>query len=332
MKRIVILILFVIFISSLSAATRYQMKQFPFYSGININAFRLAGNDAPGSLAKPNFGARFGYNYTPNFAFELAGSYGKSNPSDSEASGFTAWTTESDVYLTETEFINIDFAFRYNFLPDLGSNPYVKVGLGNIQWQVTNEDSSVTDDFNYDKKYNNLYAFAGLGLENRLSEHVSINLNYKRSLIFGDKKNMLGDKEAPDNISEFGLELVYKFGHGVIEKVDLVNIEAVTFEFNSIKVTKTSQEVIEHVVEAMKKNSDLVLEVRGFTDNTGSDSVNIRMSKKRALAVKQMLVDQGIAPTRMITSAMGHRNPVATNSTPEGRALNRRVEFYELQK
>jgi outer membrane protein OmpA-like peptidoglycan-associated protein len=330
MKRIFILILFVILISSLSAATRYQMKQFPFYSGININMFRLAGNGAPGSLAKPNFGARLGYNYTPNFAFELAGSYGKTSPSDSEASGFTAWSTESDIFLAETEFINIDFAFRYNFLPDLGSNPYVKVGLGDVQWQVTNEDA--LDDFNYDKKYNNIYVFAGLGLENKLSEHISINLNYKRSLIFGDTENMLGDGEAPDYINEFGLELVYKFGHGVIEAVDLVNIEAVTFEFNSIKVTKTSQDIVEHVAEAMKKNLDLVLEVRGFTDNTGSDSVNLRMSKKRAMTVKQMLVDLGVSPTRMITSAMGHRNPVATNSTPEGRALNRRVEFYELQK
>ncbi|MCF7911969.1 MAG: OmpA family protein [Candidatus Cloacimonetes bacterium] len=331
MKRFWILVLFIVLISSLSAATRYQMKQYPYYSGLNINVFRLAGNGAPGSLAKFNFGARLGYNYTPYFAFELAGSYGKTSPSDPEASGFSAWSSAKEIN-AETKFINIDFALRYNFLPDLGSNPYLKIGLGNMQWQVTNEDALPTDVFNYDKKYNNLYAFAGLGLENRLSEHFSINLNYKRSLIFGETDNMLADSEAPDYVNEFGLELVYKFGHGVIEAVDLVNIEAVTFEFNSIKPTKNSLKIIEYVAEAMQKNPDLVLEVRGFTDNTGSDSVNLRMSKKRSMAVKQMLVDRGISPSRLITSAMGHRNPVATNSTPEGRALNRRVEFYELQK
>ena len=331
MKKYLVFIIVFMLISSLSAATRYQMKKYPYYTSININLFRLAGNDAPGSIAKFNFGGRIGYNYTPNFALELSGNYGKTSPSDSETSGFTAWTSAS-ILNADTEIINFDFAFRYNLLPNLGSNPFLKVGLGNMQWQVTNEDASEADDFNYDKKYNNLYAFAGIGLENRLSEHVSINLNYKRALIFGDTDNLLGDGESPDNITELGLELVIKFGRGVIEHVDLVNIDAVTFEFNSIKPTSSSKDVIKYVAEAMKKNPDLVLEIRGFTDNTGSDSVNLRMSKKRSMPVKQMLVDRGIAPTRLVTSAMGHQNPVATNSTPAGRALNRRVEFYELQK
>lgn len=331
MKKSLVLIIVIVLISSLSAATRYQMKKYPYYSSINTNIFRLAGNSAPGSIAKFNLGAKFGYNYTPNFAIELSGNYGKTSPSDSEASGFTAWTTKSEVFLANTEVINFDFAFRYNLLPNLGSNPFVRIGLGNMIWKVSDDDESISD-FEYDKNNNNLYAFAGIGLENRLSEHISINLNYKRALIFGDKDNLLGDGESPDNITEIGMELVIKFGHGVIEQVDLVNIDAVTFEFNSIKPTSSSKEVIEYVAEAMKKNPDLVLEIRGFTDNTGSDSVNLRMSKKRSMAVKQMLVDRGIAPTRLVTSAMGHQNPIATNSTPEGRALNRRVEFYELQK
>lgn len=328
MKKTLFLIIVVILISSLSAATRYQMKKYPYYTCINTNIFRLADNGAHGSIAKFNFGGRFGYNYTPNFALELSGNYGKTSPSDSE--GFTAWTTESDEFLlAETEVINFDFAFRYNLLPNLGSNPFIKIGLGNLIWNVTNPDDINSE---YGKNNHNIYAFAGLGLENRLSEHFSINLNYKRALIFGDTDNLLGDGESPDNITEIGLELVIKFGRGVIEQVDLVNIDAVTFEFNSIKPTSSSKDVIEYVAEALKKNPDLILEIRGFTDNTGSDSVNLRMSKKRAMAVKQMLVDRGIAPTRLVTSAMGHQNPVATNSTPEGRALNRRVEFYELEK
>ena len=331
MKKALALIVVLFVLSSLSAATRYQMKKYPFYTCLNTNFFRLGGNSAPGSIAKFNFGGKLGYNYTPNFALEIAGNYGKTSPSDSEASGFTAWTTKSEVFLAESEFINFDLAFRYNLLPNLASNPFLKVGLGNLIWNVTDKDESITD-FDYDKSFHNLYAFAGVGLENRLNEHVSINLNYKRAMIFGDTENMLGDPESPNNITEIGLELVIKFGKGVIELVDLVNIDAVTFQFNSIKPTSSSKDIIEYVAEAMKKNPDLVLEIRGFTDNTGSDSVNLRMSKKRSMAVKQMLVDRGIAPTRLVTSAMGHQNPVATNSTAEGRALNRRVEFYELQK
>ena len=330
MKKALALIVVLFVLSSLSAATRYQMKKYPFYTCLNTNIFRLGGNSAPGSIAKFNFGGKLGYNYTPNFALEIAGNYGKTSPSDSEASGFTAWTSSS-ILNADTEIINFDFAFRYNLLPNLGSNPFLRVGLGNLLWKVKNEDE-IDDDFDYDKNYSNIYAFAGVGLENRLNEHVSINLNYKRAMIFGDTDNMLGDGKSPNDITEIGLELVIKFGKGVIELVDLVNIDAVTFQFNSIKPTSSSKDIIEYVAEAMKKNPDLVLEIRGFTDNTGSDSVNLRMSKKRSMVVKQMLVDRGIAPTRLVTSAMGHQNPVATNSTAEGRALNRRVEFYELQK
>ena len=322
--------LIVFFISSLSGATRYQLKQYPFYSGINVNLFRLSGNVAPGSLARFNFGARFGYNYTPNFAFEIAGNYGKTVPSDADATGFTAWTTGNDTK-AKTDINYFDLTLRYNLLPKLASNPYVSLGLGDMFWTASNDDD-ISNKFNYNDTYSNIYGFIGVGLENRISEHISINLNFKQSLIFGDTENMLGDGESPDKFTQFGLELIVKFGRGVIESVNLEDVEAVTFEFNSIKITKESEKIIDYITEAMKKNPDLVLEVRGFTDNTGSDAVNLRMSKKRSMAVKQMLVDRGIAPTRIITSAMGHQNPVATNSTPEGRALNRRVEFYELQK
>jgi outer membrane protein OmpA-like peptidoglycan-associated protein len=332
MKKIIALFLSVFLLSALSAATNYKLKQFPFYSGVNINMFRLSGNGASGSTARFNYGIRMGYNYTPSLAFELSGNYGTARPSDPETSGFSAWTSVSQIMPNaRTETYNIDLAMRYNLLPQNVSNPYIYGGLGNMNWQVENPDDEVSG-FDYEKKYSNLYGFLGIGLENRISQHVSINLNYKHSLIFGDTDNILGDQEAPRQISQFGLGLILKFGRGVIEYVKLEDIEAVTFEFNSIKITRESEPIIDYIVEALKQNPDLVLEIRGFTDNTGSDAVNLRMSKKRAMSVKQLLVDQGIAPTRLITTAMGHQNPVATNSTPEGRALNRRVEFYELDK
>jgi hypothetical protein len=331
MKKILLYFVLVIGIASLSAASTYRMKQYPFYAGLNLHLFRVSGNNSQGSIAKLNYGGCLGYNYTPSFALELSGNSGKSKPSDPEASGFTAWTTASDIR-SETEFYNLDFAFRYNFLPDRFSNPYLSFGVGKLYWKVSNDDAIITDTYDYTITRNNNYAFASAGLENKINEHFSIILNFKRLFIFGDTFNLLADGESPDAFTQLGLEFVGKFGRGVIEVVDLVGIEAVTFEFNSTKITSESYKIIDHVVMAMKKNPDLVIEVRGFTDNTGSDSVNLRVSKKRALSVKQLLVDRGISPSRIITTGLGHQNPIATNSTAEGRALNRRVEFYELDK
>lgn len=329
MKKICFLIIGLLILSGLYSATTFKMKQYPFYAGLSGNLFRIYGNDSSGSVGKFNFGGVLGYKYTPQMGFELKGSYGYTKPSDPEASGFTSWTSESGGS-SETTVMNFDLGMRYNFLPDLGSNPYVFGGLGRQWWQADN--SEAIDNYDYEATHTNVYGFLGGGFENRISEHVSLNINYKFTHLLSEAYNILGTHDSPTNISQFGVELVYNFGKGIIELVNLEDIEAVTFEFNSVKITSKSEDVIDYVEEALRQNPDLVLEIRGFTDNTGSDAVNMRMSKKRAMVVKQMLVDRGIAPTRLITTAMGHQNPVATNSTAEGRALNRRVEFYELNK
>lgn len=70
--------------------------------------------------------------------------------------------------------------------------------------------------------------------------------------------------------------------------------------------------------------------VTGYTDNTGEESFNDKLSEKRAENVKQKLVEYRIQPQRITTWGMGMKSPVASNKTPEGRARNRRVEFVIL--
>jgi outer membrane protein OmpA-like peptidoglycan-associated protein len=71
----------------------------------------------------------------------------------------------------------------------------------------------------------------------------------------------------------------------------------------------------------------LKLQVEGHTDSIGSDDYNQQLSEARAEAVRQYLIQQGIAAPQITARGMGKTEPIATNDTPEGRQQNRRVEL-----
>ena len=105
-------------------------------------------------------------------------------------------------------------------------------------------------------------------------------------------------------------------------------IYGIYFDFNQATIKKESQPVLKEIADAMKNNPDWVLTVNGYTDNIGGDTYNLDLSKKRSAAVKNALVVQfGIAPTRLTTGGFGASGFVDTNETLEGRARNRRVEL-----
>ena len=117
-----------------------------------------------------------------------------------------------------------------------------------------------------------------------------------------------------------------------IEKGSSFKFGNVQFQSGTDILTTESFESLNMLVKILAENPTLVLEVGGHTDNKGADEANIKMSNKRADAVKNYLVSKGIKPTQLITKGYGSSQPIADNATTEGRTKNRRVEFKVLEK
>jgi outer membrane protein OmpA-like peptidoglycan-associated protein len=114
----------------------------------------------------------------------------------------------------------------------------------------------------------------------------------------------------------------------VLEKGKTVVLRGVNFEFNKATLTKDSERILWRAYNALVANPDVVVVITGHTDNVGGQKFNQTLSLKRAQAVKNWLVNQGIPSNRMRTVGRGQNEPVASNDTEEGRAENRRMEFF----
>ncbi len=104
---------------------------------------------------------------------------------------------------------------------------------------------------------------------------------------------------------------------------------AITFETGKADLKPESMVEIARIAKLMKENPNLAFEVQGHCDATGSDKVNDPLSQKRAEAIVAALVEEGIAESRLSPVGKGSHEPIASNSTDEGRAKNRRVEFVK---
>jgi outer membrane protein OmpA-like peptidoglycan-associated protein len=101
----------------------------------------------------------------------------------------------------------------------------------------------------------------------------------------------------------------------------------VTFETDSAALNADFFEVLDSVAKVLDEFDQTVIEVAGYTDSTGTEAYNQRLSERRASAVARYLTSQGVLADRIIELGMGETHPIATNETAAGRQANRRVEL-----
>jgi outer membrane protein OmpA-like peptidoglycan-associated protein len=111
-----------------------------------------------------------------------------------------------------------------------------------------------------------------------------------------------------------------------------VRLNNIFFDFDKATLRPESMTELNAVVEFLKTNPTVKIEIAGHTDSKGSDAYNLSLSDGRAAAVRSYLLEQWIDVDRVTSRGYGESVPVATNETDQGRQENRRVEFTILEK
>ncbi|WP_167855462.1 OmpA family protein [Hymenobacter fodinae] len=131
------------------------------------------------------------------------------------------------------------------------------------------------------------------------------------------------DKQAEELQKDMQNARVERVGEGIKITFD----SGILFDTNKSDLRAASMSEIQKMAEVLKKYPDTNVLVEGHTDNTGSDAINQPLSERRAQAVANYTTSQGVDASRITTKGYGSTQPIADNSTAEGKQANRRVEI-----
>jgi outer membrane protein OmpA-like peptidoglycan-associated protein len=109
-------------------------------------------------------------------------------------------------------------------------------------------------------------------------------------------------------------------------------LRGVNFDFDKSTIRPDARSILDEAVRTLQDEPSIHVSVEGHTDAIGTDAYNQRLSERRARAVADYLAAGGIARSRMSTSGYGESKPVASNTTDDGRAQNRRVELRIVER
>lgn len=117
-----------------------------------------------------------------------------------------------------------------------------------------------------------------------------------------------------------------------IEDGAAIVLKNIFFETNKYELKPESQVELDKVVQLLKDNPTLKIQINGHTDNSGKTSDNITLSENRAKSVTTFIISKGINTARLSFKGWGDTQPLANNATPEGRAQNRRTELKVISR
>ncbi|HSG81898.1 MAG TPA: OmpA family protein [Gemmatimonadota bacterium] len=141
----------------------------------------------------------------------------------------------------------------------------------------------------------------------------------------------VADEENPILLGAVRVAAGGKDMYDVLEAEGRVTTRGILFGINSDRIRPESTPVLKEIGEMLEDHPELRISINGHTDSDGDDAYNQELSERRAAAVKDFLVESyGIDAGRLETAGLGESQPVADNSTPEGKQQNRRVELVKI--
>ena len=199
-------------------------------------------------------------------------------------------------------------------------------------WRKPNDDGGSSDSSD-----NNVY------FSNNEWHHIAISFNKRACKIYVDGFRVLNipNMKQPTSMWIWSNEKQayfknFRIAKGAVPLYDRMMSDGkfitygITFDVGKATIKPESMGEINRIVQLMTENPDLKFSVEGHTDSTGNPASNQTLSEQRSQAIVDKLVELGIAKDRLTAVGKGQNSPIADNTTDEGRAKNRRVEFVKM--
>jgi outer membrane protein OmpA-like peptidoglycan-associated protein len=148
-----------------------------------------------------------------------------------------------------------------------------------------------------------------------------------------DLAKQAADQESELNEKAKGELATLNPGFDAKALITALNDSVVNFPSGSAEVPARMAELLQNAADDLKKlPAGHVLEIAGYTDNTGNPGDNVTLSQARAAAVRDAFIRYGVNPDMLVAKGYGQADPIASNDTLEGRLKNRRIEYHILKK
>lgn len=180
--------------------------------------------------------------------------------------------------------------------------------------------------------------------------HIALSFNQRALKVYFDQTRVLNIPNLEKKPTEMSISALshgsakgdpamirnIRIAEGGVELYDRLMTDGkivtrgILFDVGKATLKPESMGVINEIGSLMKKHPDVKFSVEGHTDSDGDEAFNQQLSEARAASVKNALVELGINASRLETKGFGENKPVSDNTTPEGKANNRRVEFVKI--
>lgn len=331
---------------------------YPRYMSISAQSIAEHNNFGLGLHLGYNITEHFGFRLTPNYVLLQSTWTRPNNISEENYVNMFTINLEAIYNILPCEIISPFILVGYGATFYKSSNPYAfylspnhsihdwqdgyqaTLGIG-AEYKMMDE-VSLKAEFNYVTASNNridgnlsINESKGL-LQSNGDTYMTLNLGAIWYFSRGEKSKICQPfsireviKEIPVEVEKVVIDTVYidRVIEKAIKERESFVLENVRFKFDQDVLTNEGEIILQNVANVMNKYPSEKFEILGHTDSWGTDEYNLDLSKRRALSVKRYLIKMGVDSTRLFTAGCGERMPIADNSTSNGRAINRRIEF-----